>query len=104
MNNKLLITALLAAVTFSASAFAHDGDRGRDRNDRRDWQEQRRDEWRNHDRRDYYRHDWRRDRRGPYAYGYGYPPPPPRYVERPATYVFPLPPPPHVVLRDLFGH
>ena len=91
MNAKFWIPVVLAA-TFSTAALAH-GD------DRRDWRD---------DRRDDYRYEHRHHHHMP-------PPPPPayeryddwrphhRYYERPAYYPgIPLPPPPHVILRELF--
>jgi hypothetical protein len=102
MKSKFWIPALLAAATFSASAFAHGGDRD-------EWRD---DQWREHR---HYRH-----------HEYMPPPPPPRYwhneyrdgrdhryyepsrYDRPAAEVrIPLPPSPleiHRAIRDsLFG-
>jgi hypothetical protein len=101
MKSKLWIPALLAAVTFSASAFAHGGDR--------------------YDSRDDYRHEQHYSHRHAYAP----PPPPPEYrrdeyrnnrdyryesarYEQPAARVYlPLPPSPfevHRAIHDaLFG-
>jgi hypothetical protein len=108
MKTRLMIPALLAAATFSASAFAHGGDRDDDWRGHRGWQEQRHDHWRHHHRHDH----WRYDHRPPpppyaYGYGYGYRPAPRVYYEAPAVHLPlpPLPPPPHEVLRDILrGH
>lgn len=107
MKTRLMISALLAAATFSTAALAHGGDR--DWDGRRDWRAERHDDWRE----EQWRHEhWRHDHRPPpvFAYGYGYPPPPPPrvYYESPVVQLpLPplLPPLPHVVLRDILrGH
>ena len=110
MKSKLWIPALLAAATFSASAFAHGGDRD-------DWRD---NQWREHRHHHHHAHMppppppayWRYDNPPPYAYrdgrDYRYQP---GHYERPATHAeapIPLPPSPlevHRAIRDsLFGH
>jgi hypothetical protein len=108
MKSKLWIPALLAATTFSASAFAHGGDRD-------NWRD---DQWREH--RHHHHHAymppppppayWRYE--APYSYRDGHDYRYERsYYERPAARVelpILLPPSPHEVRRairdSLFGH
>ena len=95
MKAKFWIPVVLAA-TFSTAALAHGGDR----DDRRDWRDDRRDDYRA----EYRHHHYMPPPPPPRAYGRYDTPHRHRYdYERRAYYpVIPLPPPPHVVLRELF--